>query len=324
METKTMVGTKLERYARRLGLQRPDVQRILSTAEKGENAARIAESVLRAKLRRAGVNPDDNSPFRPAISAEALGGSGIVFGSLADSSGDLIWRFDELPYSAIFTGSPGQGKTTLVIKLIVQLSSYCPIVVVDVRGDYECLQRLISNSRFFVFGSFPINLIRGPSNVPPQVFNQRFSQVFTEELQLFESSRRYLNKTLDLLDEKRVMTGHWPCLLDLLDQLENQKEDAHSNEKQFRDRCVARVDMIKRALGVESVGVESGIDIEGLIQIPQTIVFRLELEQSLADFLTSWLLMYVFEHKTWKENKFNQMTTIVVLDEHRSLLLKRI
>jgi hypothetical protein len=318
-----MNDPELDRYAKLLGLQRPDTRRLVAAAHRSADGARIAKSVLRAKLRRAGVNPDDVNPFRPALSAEDLGGSGAAFAFLADGGPEFVWRHDEIRYSAIFTGAPGMGKTTEVIRLLIQLSQKYPVIVPDVRGDYECLCRYIPNVRFFVFGSFPINLLRGPGNVPPAVFNQRFSEVFTEQFGLFQSSRRYLNLVLDCLEAKRVETGHWPSLPDLQDALESRKEQRGSDGLQFRNRCLARVDALCRGLGEKSIGVERGIVLEQLIAKPQIIIFRIELERSLQDFLVNWLLSYVFEYKTCREDKFNQDPLIFVMDEQRSILRRR-
>jgi hypothetical protein len=313
---------ELERYIRILGKDNPDVQRFLKAA-RGKSGTQIAKSVLRARIRGAKGNPDNNDPFAFIPSIEALGGSGPSVGFLADSGHELIWRHDEIPYSALFVGNPGFGKTSHIIRLLIQIAPYYTIIIPDLRGDYECLIRAIPNSRLFVFGEFPINLIRGSSRVPPAVTNQRFSEIFTDQFDLFQASRRYLNVILDGLEGKRLETGHHPCLPDLLDALEDRKEERGSDEYRFRGRCIARVDAICRALGEKCVGVEQGIDLERLIDTPQTLIFRIELEKSIQDFLVNWLVTYVFEHRTWSENKFSQKPLIFVLDEQRSLLRAR-
>ena len=315
-----MIDAEIEQYARRLGAQREDVKRLLANAARSADGARIAKSVLRAKLRGYGKNPDDDDPFNAVLSPDSLGGSGVVFGPLAAGGGELVWRHDEIPYSGLFVGAPGFGKTSQIINLVVRLSPPYPVLIPDLRGDYEPLVRLIPGARFFVFGSFPINLLRCSSRVPPPVWNQKFSEVFTDQFDLFQASRRYLNLMLDSLEARRVESGHWPCLLDLRDALEDRKEQRGSDELKFRDRCLARVDALCRTLGEKSVGVERGIDLEGLIEAGTTVVFRIELEKSIQDFLVNWLLTFAFEHRTWAEDKFNQKPLLFVLDEQRSIL----
>ncbi len=171
-----------------------------------------------------------------------------------------------------------------------------------------------------MFGSFPINLLRGPANVPPAVFNQRLGKVFTDRFDLYQSSRRYLNMVLDSLEGKKAQSGHWPCLLDLQDALEDRKEEKGSDELKFRNRCLARVDALRRALGEDVIGVECGIDLDGLINSGEMLIFRIELEQSIQDFLVNWLLTFAFEHRMCREDKFRQKPLIFVLDEQRSIL----
>ena len=318
-----MDDAEIDRYAKRLGPQREDVKRLLATAARSDDGRRIARSVLRAKLRQADRDPDDDDPFTAVVSPEDLGGDGVVVGPLANVGGELIWRHDEVPYSALFVGAPGFGKTSTIIRLLMQLVLHYCIIVADLRGDYECLVRVVPNNRFFVFGSFPINLLRGSSRVPPAVWNQKFSEVFTDQFDLFQASRRYLNLVLDSLEAKRVETGHWPCLLDLLDAFEDRKEQRGSDELKFCNRCLARVDAVRRALGEEAVGVEEGINLEGLIEAGTMLIFRIDLEKSVQDFLVNWLLAYVFEHRLWTEDKFNQRPLVIVLDEQRSILRVR-
>lgn len=311
---------ELNRYARMLGKDRPDVKTVLRAASRSKEAAQIATNVLRGQLIREGIDPDDDSPFLVAPAAYDLGGNGVRLGSVVENGSDLIWRFDEVPYSGLFIGAPGFGKTSAIIHLLLQLTQFFTVIVTCLRGDYECLCRVVKGARLFSFGHFPINLLRGPSRVPPTVFNQRFAHTFTDQFGLFQSSRRYLSLILDKLETRRRATGHWPCLLDLRDALERKKEQRGSDELRFRNRCLARVDALCRSLGDGSVGVEQGIDLEELIESGSLLIFRMELEQSIQDFLTNWLLMFAFEHRTWNENKFARKPIVFVLDEQRSIL----
>ncbi len=116
-----MIDDVLDRYAKILGRHRPDVSRLLQAAALSDDAGRIAKTVLRAKLRRAGIRPEDDDPFTAILSAEQLGGHGVNVGPLAHGGGELVWRHEEIPYSALFVGSPGGGKTGEVLHLLIQL-----------------------------------------------------------------------------------------------------------------------------------------------------------------------------------------------------------
>jgi len=319
-----MIDAELQRYASQLGPAQPDVQRLLAAASRGDAGARIAKSVLRARLRLAKVNPDGvDNPFATALPYQSLGGDGVTVGTLVGTGQPLVWRFAEIAYSLLAVGSPGSGKTTGVIHLILQLALYFTIIVLDLRGDYESLCRVLPRSRLFFFGEFPINLLKGPTHVPGSVFNSRFSQIFTDRFEQRQASRRYLGMVLDDLDTRRQATGHWPCLLDLLDALEDRHEQRVSDALKFRDRCIARVDALRRELGERAVGVEQGIDLEHLLESRATLVFRLEQEQTIQDFIVNWIIMYAYEYRTWKEDKFGLDPILFVLDEQRSLLSQR-
>jgi len=183
-----MIDAESEFLAGKLGPQREDVKRLMRTAARSDNGARIAKSRLRAELRRAGLPPDDDDPFTAVFSPDDLGGDGVNIGAPVCGGPDLIWRYEEIPYSALFLSDPGFGKTSLILHLLIQLAVFYTIIIADLRGDYECLCRLIPNARYFSFGDFPINLLRGAHNVPPKVFHQKFSEVFTDQFDQRQSS----------------------------------------------------------------------------------------------------------------------------------------
>jgi len=315
-----VITPEIHRYAQQLGKHRDEVRCMLEAAARSQQGERIALSVLGALFRRECAGADSDDPFALAPGAYKLGGDGIHVAFTTPGDADVVWLHDEIPYSALFIGAPGFGKTTIIIRILLECAGLYTAIIPDLRGDYECLCRAVPNARLFALGEVPINFLMGPSCVPPSVFNQRFCEVFTDQFDQYQSSRRYLNLVLDGLDAKREETGHWPCLLDLRDALEDKKEQRGSDELRFRNRCLARVDALCRALGEKSVGVERGIDLDRLIQQGAMLIFRMELEKSIQDFLTNWLLMYVFELRTSSENKFNLKSIVFVLDEQRSIL----
>lgn len=317
------IDAELELYADLLGRDRPEVQRLLRAAARSADGARIAKNLLRVRCRRAGLDPHDDDPYQAALSPETLGGEGNLIGATVRQGLPVVWREEEKPYGLICCGAPGGGKTTFLLNVIRQSARRSCAVVPDLRGDYECLCRCGPNVRFFFVGRTPMNFLKGPGGVPPAVFYQRFAEVFTDQFDQRQAGRRYLSMVLDSLDAKRRETGHWPCLLDLHDALQARKEARGSDELRFRNRCLARVDAVIRALGSDSVGVERGIDLEKLINEPGTLVFRLEAEASVADWFVDYLLAWVFECRTWSENKFSLPPLIFVLDEQRRILRPR-
>jgi hypothetical protein len=55
--------TELDRLAKQLGSRREDVRRLLDMAARSADGARIARNLLRARIRQAGMDPDDPSAF---------------------------------------------------------------------------------------------------------------------------------------------------------------------------------------------------------------------------------------------------------------------
>jgi len=319
-----MIDAELRQYEAMFGPNDSQVQQVMRAAARSDRAARIGKSVLRARLRNSHRDPHaGDNPFLSALPASALGGDGVVVGTVDGGDENLVWRFDEIAYSLLSVGSPGTGKTTGIIHLIGQLAPHYTIIVPDVRGDFEALCRAIPGARLFLFGHFPVNLLQAPRRVPPNIYAGRFSQVFTDRFDLQQSSRRYIAMVLDDLYARCEAPGHWPCLPDLRDALQDRKEPRGSDELRFRNRCLARIDTLCRALGDESIGVEQGIDLEGLTESRSTLIFRLEQEQTIQDFLVNWLIMYIYEYRTWGDRKFDQDPILIVLDEQRSLLSQR-
>lgn len=314
---------ELERLATILGRDRLEVRRHLHAATRSDDGARLAKSRFLAMLRAARMDPADDDPFQVASGAYDLGGDGVLLGSVECAACNLIWRWDEIGNSALLVGQPKTGKSTAIMNWAIQLAPLHSVIIPDLRGDYECLLRVIPNARLFVWGEFPINLLRGSSLVPAPVFNQRFSEMVTDMMDARQASRRYLSLALDVLEARRAETGHWPCLLDLLDALEDRREPRGSDELRFRNRCIARIDAICRALGEDALAVENGIDLERIVEEGTVAIFRMNLERSIADFLTNWLLAYVFEHRMWSEQKFDQKPIVFVLDEQRNILRRR-
>lgn len=317
-----MIDPELDRWATILGKDRPDVRHRIRAASWSNESRRLARSITFAELLQLGIDPNDD-PLRVARGSYDFGGDGVLLGSIDGDAGELVWRHNEIRNSALLLGMPDTGKSSTVIHLSIQLAPDHTIVIPDLRGDYECLLRKVPNARLFTFGEFPLNLLRGPSRVPPTVFNQRFSEIITDMMDARQASRRYFELVLDELEAKRVETGRWPCLLDLLDALEDRKEQRGSDELRFRNRCIARIDSICRALGEKALGVEQGIDLERLIDSDGVLIFRMNLERAISDTLTNWLFTFMFEHRMWSEGKFDLKPIIAVLDEQRNILRSR-
>lgn len=315
-----MIDPTLERCATMLGRDRPDVQRYLQAAARSDDSARLARGRMLAILRQANIAPQDDDPFRIARGAYDVGGDGVLLGTIEGSSEGLIWRPDEARHSGLFVGEPGFGKTSAIINIVRQVAADHTVVIVDTRGDYECLLRVLPNARLFVFPEFPLNLLRGSSRVPPPVFNQCFSEIITDMMDARQASRRYLELVLDELEATRATTGHWPCMFDLLDALQDRKEPRGSDELRFRNRCLARIDSICRALGEKVLAVERGVDLESLIEEHNVLIFRANLERAISDVLTNWFLAYIFLHRLWSERKFDQNPLFFILDEQRNIL----
>jgi hypothetical protein len=303
-----------------LGKDRPDVKRYLREAARSQEGARLAAGRFRVRLSQAGIDPHGDDPFRVARAAYDLGGDGVVVGPTGGDAGTLVWRHQETRNSALILGQPDVGKTSAVMHLVAQLARDHTVILPCLRGDYESMVRVAPKARFFVFGEFPFNPLRFSSRVPPSVASQRFSELITDMMDAQQASRRYLNLVLDELDARRQETGHWLCLLDLLAALQDRREPRGSDELRFRNRCIARIDALCRALGQEALAVEEGIDLERLIEEKGLLIFRMNFERATSDVLTGWLQAFVFEHRMWSESKFNQKPLILVLDEQRNLL----
>lgn len=316
-----MSDSDFDRWGAILGRNRADIKHRRRAASWSDVSRQLARNITLAEFQQLQIDPND--VFRVAPGSYDFGGDGPHLGAVDGNAGELNWLRSDVRTSALLLGMPNTGKSSTVMHLVLQLARDHTVVLPDLRGDYECLVRAIPNARLFSFGEFPLNLLCGPSRVPPSVFNQRFAEVITDMMDARQASRRYLELVLDELETKRIATGHWPCLPDLLAALEDRKEPRGSDELRFRNRCIARIDSIIRALGEKALAVEQGIDLEALIETDGVLIFRMNLERSVSDTLTNWLFTFVFEHRMWSEDKFNLKPLVDVLDEQRNILRLR-
>ena len=118
-----MINSELETYARRLGRKRQDVKRLLAAAACSKEGARIARSVLRAKLRQAGLDPDDDDPFAPCVASGAPFAPGIDVGRIHGAGETVFLSQQELRLGVLATGCHGSGKTNFGYLLAERLAN---------------------------------------------------------------------------------------------------------------------------------------------------------------------------------------------------------
>ena len=137
-----MAETELDRLAKQLGPRREDVRRLLDMAARSADGARIARNLLRARLRQAGLDPDDSGAF--ALVQELPPGHLQIGRAITGDQEGPVFALPEgsrsnIQHTAI-VGETRHGKTYLLLSIARQHISACGRSwIFDLEGEYNVL-----------------------------------------------------------------------------------------------------------------------------------------------------------------------------------------
>ena len=112
-------------------------------------------------------------------------------------------------------GETRTGKTTLLYKLIIQLAeTNLKIFILDLKGDYSGLLRLIKNTVVIRARELYFNDLLPCQNIQPQDYFASYSENFSQTMGFMQGSAFYLNEQLSKLYAlKKNMTYMTICLI---------------------------------------------------------------------------------------------------------------
>ena len=226
-----MAGTELDRLAKQLGSRREDVRRLLDIAARSADGARLARNLLRARLRRAGMDPEDLGAF-PLVSALPPGRfpigrviNGTVEGPvLALPEGSR----SDIQHTAI-VGETRKGKTFLLLHVARQhMSAGGHCWVFDPEGEFPLLVNALAESaRPLVLAPrhLRINLFQPPAAaVPWKTWLEDLCLLFRQEMYLRDGSINLFDMEMRRLIEGKGLVGGRPQFPSLAATLEHFKD----------------------------------------------------------------------------------------------------
>lgn len=310
----------IEHMAYCLGEQRPEIARWVDRARQNPRVREFARRRLQLLCRREDI--DLSNVWLPHPQPEQLGTAGLILGRVR--YGLLYWLLGEWPYSGLFAGAPGFGKTTLICLLLMQLAEQgYGAVVADLRGDYEWLSMAVPSAVLIPWEQNKDNLLAPlDSNASLKHFYSFWATFFAEVFGLQEASTAFLTQHLIALGERCRTQGRYPDLLDLRTHLE-QLHIVSKDVKGYRDRTLDKLRMIIDTCGEQFVGVQRGYDLGRLLQDGRIVVVRIDTGKSLADFYTGLLIFRIYMSRLHSEQRFDHRPVFIVLDEQRSILHQR-
>lgn len=212
-----MIDDELQRLAQRLGSDRPDVRRLLGAAARSADGARLAKSILRAKLRRLGLDPDDAGAFPyvaslppgPLRIARVLNGdvAGPVF-ALPEGSRSNIQHI-------LVVGETRLGKTWTLLEIARQaIALGATVWVFDPEGECHVLVNAVAEAmRPLVLAPrhLRLNFFEPPHDaVPWKAWLQDVGLLFRQEMYLRDGSLNLLDAELRHLIESKGPAGGRP------------------------------------------------------------------------------------------------------------------
>ena len=300
-----MVDADLERYALMLGHDDPQVRRLTVAAARSGNGTRIAKSVLRARLRQIGVDPDDPTVFA-VVTQLPLGlmriGQVINGASLGPVFAIPEGNRSNVQHLGVF-GQTRWGKTYMLLHLTrqyIEAGGRCWIL--DVEDEYAVLLSAVSEQHRPVAVRpchLRINFFEPPTDaLGPKAWLEDVCLVLRQEMYLRDGSLNlFAAEILNLMKGKGVFSGSnlYPSLAETREWFANLKlGGAKARTATWLESLLNRLNMLHNTFE-ETVHVTHSDMLQQLAG--RSVIFRLRSMrgiplQFLSDFLLTWLARY--------------------------------
>lgn len=212
-----MIDDELKRLAQRLGADRPDVRPLLDAAARSADGARLAKNILRAKLRRLGLDPDDPAAF-PLVASLPPGP--LRVGTVLN--GQAIGPVFALPEGSrsniqhtLVVGETRMGKTWTLLEVARQaIALGAPVWIFDPEGEYHVLTNAVPEPvKPLVLAPrhLRLNFLQPPHDaVPWKTWLLDLGLLFRQDMYLRDGSLNLLDAELRQLIEGKGLVGGRP------------------------------------------------------------------------------------------------------------------
>lgn len=300
-----MAETEIDRLAKQLGPRREDVRRLLDIAARSAEGARLAKNLFRAKLRRAGMDPDDPGTF-PLVSdlppgrfriGRVLNGTaeGPVF-ALPEGSRSNI------QHTAV-VGETRYGKTWLLLHIARQhMNAGGCCWIGDLEGEYPALVNAVSEP-FKPLVLAPrhlrINFFQPPADaIPWKTWLEDLCLLFRQEMFLRDGSINLFSAEMRRLVVSKGLVGgrqQFPSLAEVFEHFANLKFGGG------KVRSNTWLESLTNRLGMLSDIFEETAHVKSSDMLPRlasrSVIFHLRTFrglplQFLVHYLVTWLARY--------------------------------
>ena len=228
-----MVDPEIERLAKLLGIHRPDVRRLLDIAARSADGARLAKNLFRAKVRQAGMDPNDPAAFS-RVTELPPGRFRIGHVINGDAEGPVLalpeGSRSDIQHTAI-AGATRYGKSWMLLSLCRQhISAGGSCWIIDPEGEFPVLVHAVAES-FKPLVLAPrhlrINFFQPPADVVLwKTWLEDICLLFRQELFLRDGSLNLFDMEMRRLIEGKGLVGgrpQFPSLAATLEHFKNLK-----------------------------------------------------------------------------------------------------
>jgi len=297
--------TELDRLAKQLGSRREDVRRLLDIAARSADGARIAKNLLRARLRRAGMDPDDPSAF-PLVDQLPPGSIRIGRVLNGDSEGPVLalpqGTAADVQHIGVF-GPTRWGKTFILLHVSRQsMDLGGPCWIFDLEDEYARLAAAVVPERkplILSLADLRMNLFQSPADtIHWQTWLDDLCLLLRQETFLRDGSLNLFNTEMrNLIASKVTQAGAptYPSLAEVRDRIAGLKFGGGKiRSTTWLESIVNRLTMLCNTFE-ETAHVTRSDMLPRLAE--RSVIFRLRglrgiPLQFLADFLLTWLSRY--------------------------------
>ena len=300
-----MAETEIDRLAKQLGPRREDVRRLLDIAARSADGARLAKNLLRARLRRAGMDPDDLSAF--PIVTELPPGRFRIGRVINGTAEGPVFALPEgnkanIQHTAV-VGETRYGKTYILLHIARQhMNAGGCCWIGDLEDEYGALVNAIAEP-FKPLVLAPrhlrINFFQPPADaVPWKVWLEDICLLLRQETFLRDGSLNLFGTEMRHLIESKGLVGgrqQFPSLAEVFEHFANLKFGGG------KVRSGAWLESLTNRLGMLSDIFEETAHVKSSDMLPRlasrSVIFHLRglrglPLQFLVHYLVTWLARY--------------------------------
>ncbi len=255
----------------------------------------------------------------PPPSESELSEGDLSVGESVDPEGSKEVRTSLSPPTPILViGSPGVGKTTLVLLIVAICVNSIPIIIIDPRDDYTCLARLFPETCLIVDAeNLPLNIFAPDPGVSIEANSSATVSTLADTLTMYIRGQNVLQ---DAINEVKK-TGKTPTLRRVLAHL-LKNPDKYSGNKSAYDSVVDRLQALDLVFG-DAWNVEQGVTVPDLCRYRLVIVRtqglgRTDLRVAYATLLQTRVFLFLRA----QGQRTNTAQLLMVFEEAEYLLSK--